>query len=139
MINIAVSATSVESEMLKGWLMSFSLLLGYLRWVSYLRIFAPTRNLLRIIFEICKDMLSFVIVLGFTIVCFSLMFLQFEDERNLRDVIFYVYLLMYAEIGDTEDTFDFSRRSLLVILTFILSVVLLNLLIAIMADSYERV
>ena len=89
------------------------------------------------IYEIAKDMRSFVVVLFLIIFGFSLIFKEFNREESYSDHLFDVYLLLYAQMNTAD--FSLSEKFFLVLVTFILSVMLLNLLIAIMADSFSRV
>lgn len=49
-------------------------LLSWFRALSYLRLFKSTRVLIRLIVEVSKDMVPFMIVLSFSLVGFTLSF-----------------------------------------------------------------
>ncbi len=94
--------------------------------------------MIRIIIEIVKDIRSFLAILTFIIMGSSLIFFQFDDEStSYGDRLLFVYALVYASFDTTG--FSLSQIIYLIIVTVMLSVVLLNLLIAIMTATYERV
>lgn len=90
------------------------------------------------ILEIFIDMSSFVLILlACTIVISLLYFISFEDEEEYRFALIHTYRLVYGD-------FDAEYESGLQWLTFLIGtilcpLVLLNLLIAIMGATYERV
>jgi len=66
----------------------------------------------------------------------SLIFFQFDDDStSYGDRLLFVYGLIYASFDTTG--FSISQIIYLVVVTVMLSVVLLNLLIAIMTETYE--
>jgi hypothetical protein len=78
-----------------------------------------------------------MILLILMLIGFSLVFYQFDRTRDFNYQLLNVYNLLYA-VFDMEG-FSSSEIVIFTIITFFLSVVLLNLLIAIMNGSYERV
>ena len=84
-------------------------------------------------------MRSFTLILGLIIVGFSLIFREFGEgsEENYGTSLLNSYNLLY---GPPDDEGDFFSLPFLFSLTcFIVSVILLNMLIAIMGDSFEKV
>mmetsp|Transcript_15704 Transcript_15704/g.13392 ORF Transcript_15704/g.13392 Transcript_15704/m.13392 type:complete len:99 (+) Transcript_15704:432-728(+) len=78
---ILIITENLEDFIDRAWMVSATIFLGYLRWVAYLRIFRQTRTLIRIITEIVRDMIGFMIVLVFIIFGFSIIFRQFETDN----------------------------------------------------------
>ena len=68
---------------------------------------------------------------------FSLLFYQFNRRRKFTTYLLITFNLIYSN----SDPSDFSASQLVffVIITVLLAVILLNMLIAIMSDTYERV
>lgn len=94
--------------------------------------------MIRVILVILSDMKGFIIIITMIILGFSLIFYEFErDEGNYQSYLLSTYGLLYGNY-DT-DNLDLSATLVLVFILFLLSVVLLNLLIAIMGDSYDKV
>jgi len=133
------SGSSIESEESR-WVTAFALFFGYIKWVSYFTIFDPTRKLVRLITETIKDMRTFLFVLGFIIIGFSFIFVQFqeeEDDETLGDTLLYTYSILYGDY--TFEGIKSFELVFLLVVAFALSVVLMNMLIAIMGDTYGRV
>jgi len=130
---------SIESEE-SQWVTAFALFFGYIKWVSYFTIFDSTRRLVRLITQTVKDMKSFVMVLGFIIVGFSFIFVQFQEndgDETLGDTLLYTYSILYGNYS--FDEIKFPELLFLLLVAFALSVVLMNMLIAIMGDTYGKV
>jgi hypothetical protein len=113
-------------------------LVSWVRSISYLRLFQKTRALIRLIVEVCVDMIPFFIVLlvalmGFTITFYSLQPAPFEFSEALKSN----YRLMFGDFS--PDTYSLSNWILFVISSTFLPLVMLNMLIAIMSDTYARV
>lgn len=87
--------------------------------------------------EILKDMRSFLAIVVFAILGFSVIVYQFDDEIVYSDRLLYTYNLLYAAFD--IDNFNASQVFYLVVITILLSVVFLNLLVAIMSGTFERV
>src|SRR5688572_15224958 len=102
-------------------------------------------NLIQVILTTLADMMGFIIIIALIICGFSLIFLSFarhgesdEDEDNSYGRYLYdAYQVLYGPLGD--EGFSFSQKLLMSFILFLLNVVLLNLLISIMGDSYDKV
>jgi len=120
------------------WLYSITLFLNYTKWIAYSRVFDQFRQLIRMITEIVKDMRSFVMMLGLIIFGFSIIFHQFEEgDISYKDQLLNSYVFLYASFSTAR--FNDSQIVYFVIITMILSVVLLNMLIAIMGNTFGEV
>ncbi|CDW80622.1 wd-40 repeat protein [Stylonychia lemnae] len=123
-----------------------------LRGMSHFRIFSSLRYFINMIIEIIKDMASFSIILVYWIVGFSLMFYLFSFEKeygredsfdidasslNFLDSLQFTYKLSFGDF-DTEE-FTVQQWILFIISTFFIPLVLFNLIIAVMGDTYDRV
>ncbi|CDW88467.1 UNKNOWN [Stylonychia lemnae] len=104
------------------------------------------------IIEIIKDMASFTIILVYWIVGFSLMFYlftfdkdnDFQDSFDIYDQVqMFVNSLQFTymlSFGDFETSgFTAQQWILFIISTFFIPLVLFNLIIAVMGDTYDRV
>ncbi|CDW79294.1 wd-40 repeat protein [Stylonychia lemnae] len=125
-----------------------------LRGMSHLRIFSNLRYLINMIVEIIKDMSSFSILLIYWMIGFNLMFYSFKYQNEMngqenksfnQDIsssVFFTelqqtYKLSFGDF-DTEG-FNGFQWALFVISSFFIPLVLFNLIIAIMGDTYDRV
>jgi len=139
-ITVLVTRGGGENTLSRQWLMTITLFLCYSKWVSFFRIIDQTRNLIRIIIEILQDMKSFIVFLAVSVLGFSLIFYQFDqenEEMEYTDRLLLCYNLIYAgfDIGD----YNSSQVFYLVLVTILLSVIFLNMLVAIMGGTYNRV
>jgi hypothetical protein len=127
----------IEYNLAMQWRATFIILPGYLRLVSYLRLFPVTRNLIEIIRAIVKDMLSFIVVLFLMLIRFSIIIMIFDRDASYDDQLNSTYQLLYSP--PSESISDPSQVLIISLILFLLNVVLLNMLISIMGDSYDKV
>jgi len=129
-----------ENHLGRAWISAIIILLGYLRWASYLRIFKPTRNLIQAIGTIAFDMFSFVVIIVTIIVGSSIVFLVFERDKKFGDYLYFTYSILFANLElNSEAELSPSLKVIMVMISVLLYVLLLNMLISIMAKSYENV
>ncbi|EGD80207.1 hypothetical protein PTSG_10886 [Salpingoeca rosetta] len=139
-----------------GWVhaRAFLALAVYLRWyrlLYYLQPFQSTGPLVRMILVICYDMRYFLLVLGISIVAawtsFRLLLRddsalpveELGDPANGLLLMFNMLLLADFDLATFDGDYVVLLRILFVISMVLVPVVLLNLLIALMSDSYERI
>lgn len=122
----------------------------WFKFLYFLRIFTSFGYLIRMIVEVIKDMRNFFLVLFITIAAFGDSFLALslgnkeESERfttGFTDSLIYTYRMILGDFATDE----FGSMAPVVVLVFFLvctifnMIVMLNLLIAIISDSYARV
>jgi Ion transport protein len=135
---IFMSWAEVEPDSITlKWVRIMSLLMGYSKWVSFFRIHFQTRRLIRTIVEIIKALRGFSLVIILIIFGFTIAFLELSQSRNFSSQFLSVYSLIYANFS--FDSYSTSQINLAVGFTIMLSIVLLNLMIAIMGDTYGKV
>ncbi|EGD77421.1 hypothetical protein PTSG_08519 [Salpingoeca rosetta] len=128
------------------------LVLGVLAGVDMVQEpFQSTGPLVRMILAICFDMRYFLLVLGISIVAgwtsFRLLLLNdntlpvegLGDPANGLLLMFNLLLLADFDLDTFDGDYVVLLRILFVISMVLVPVVLLNLLIALMSDSYERI
>lgn len=86
--------------------------------------------------EVLLDMRSFLFVLIFLCIGFAFIFFQLKPTSSFSTELLYTYNLIYANYDDGPQE---GEVFYFVIFTVLVSVVLLNLLIAIMNETYSRV
>ena len=142
-----------QNLLAQEWLSSLAIMLGYLRWISYLRFFKTTSkslskilvqsilslgNLIEIIVAIIRDMLGFTIVLIFIFIGFALISVEFDEAATpYGDQLYSTFKILFASYDDSQ--YNVSQKLFTSLIVFLLNVVLLNLLISIMGSSYEKV
>mmetsp|Transcript_102001 Transcript_102001/g.140935 ORF Transcript_102001/g.140935 Transcript_102001/m.140935 type:complete len:374 (+) Transcript_102001:574-1695(+) len=128
----------------------------FLLWVKmfyWMRLFGPTAAFLRMIIEIIRDSMQFIVMFFICIFMFSNALFMLNANRDPDDTLFdpdlaapmnsiiYEYLIGLGEFG--VDSYGVKDRSILwtyfVLSTFITQITFMNLLIAIMGDTFDRV
>jgi hypothetical protein len=118
-------------------IIALTFLLMWIKIFNYLAVFKATRYLIKMIFEIVADIKTFLIILFITLfaygqIIFALTGGDFGSELRMS------YGLAYGDLGDYQEM-GMVQYIIFVIFSFFIPLVLLNMLIALMADSYTRV
>lgn len=130
---------SIEDEISQGILIALAVV-SFIRGITYFGIFSATRYMIFLIFEVWKDMISFIILLFYSITAITVIFLSIDYEQT--NGTFYEHLLSSYRLGlgdlDTSgnspvENIIFAGGSL------INTIIMLNLLISIMGDTFDRV
>ena len=87
--------------------------------------------------EVMKDLQAFLILLIYSCIAYSFVFFTLRDEKSLSKALSSAFLL-------TLGSFDFSDFSIMIWIMFLMGtlinlVVMMNLLIAVISDTFERV
>eukprot|EP00050_Salpingoeca_kvevrii_P022764 m.131736 g.131736 ORF g.131736 m.131736 type:complete len:284 (-) comp9818_c0_seq6:189-1040(-) len=145
--------------LLGGWrhlapILGVTVLLKWLGLLYFLQAFSSTGALVRMVLQIAADMRSFLAILGIAVLGLSSAFyallshqtLDTGDENPFRGpghALFYMFNMLLLGAFDTS-TFVFGDYEELAQVLFVggmvfTLIILLNLLIALMSDSYERI
>ena len=84
-----------------------------------------------------RDMFAFIIILVFIIIGFALIFLEFARDNVYGVQVYSTYQVLYGNVP--EDVTTVSQQLFAALILFLLNVVLLNLLISIMGDSFDKI
>lgn len=139
--------TDDDNDLARSWMSTVIILVGYFRWVSYLRVFQPIRNFMEIFGTVIKDMVSFGVIIGFIIIGFSITFVAFgignasETEFGPYGAYLYnAYNSLFGPVGNPDyGSYELSQNIVIAVIAFLLNVILLNLLISIMGESMNNV
>lgn len=93
-------------------------------------------NLIQVFVSVLKDMTAFIMILVLIILGFTLVFLQLDRDVEYGSVLYGTYGVMYGNYDDGE--YSPTQKLFLAFILFLLNVVLLNMLISIMGDSFDR-
>lgn len=135
-----------------AWFVAFAFLFGYLRWISYLRIFKSMSKkiqknvnlmyclfigrIVRMLVQIFLDLRSFFVVLLFLLIGFTLIFyLDSADPFNV--ILLNTYALMFGQVKNYG--YSTAQMVFLIITTVFLSTVLINMIISMMNDTFATV
>ena len=105
-------------------------------------LFKSTRVQLRIVIEIVKDMVPFMLFVFATTLTVSILYTSATPEQSLTDRTFTDFLMhVYRlDFGDFDpDSYSSLEIAIFILAVVIVPLVLLNMLIAIMGDSFDRV
>ena len=105
-------------------------------------LFKSTRVLLRIVIEIVRDMIPFMLFVLVTTVTVSLLFTSATPDGALAgatypDFLLHVYLLDFGDFS--LDDYSALDLAIFILAVLVVPLVLLNMLIAIMGDTFDRV
>lgn len=106
--------------------------------LAYLTVFKPTRYLIKMIFEIIGDITTFLIILFTALIAYAQICYVIDNDGEVDMQVRNSYVLALGELGEYEE-FSFMKFLVFVLFSFFIPLVLLNMLIALMADSYTRV
>jgi WD40 repeat protein len=118
-------------------------LLSWLRGISYFSIIGKTRYLIKLIIEATIDIGSFFVILFYSTVAFALTYQSLHRYNNPEGLEFWDYFLNAFKLNlgelNTEEAQGIMGWILFIIVSIINPVIMLNLLISIMGDTYGRV
>lgn len=119
-----------------GFLLGMIILLNWVRALAFFRIFKRTRYLIRLILEVCIDMVPFAMVLLYTITAFSLLGYS-KKEANIPSEFKTQYMINFGQFDTTtyllKDWMQFYGSSA------INALILMTMIIALMNSTFERV
>lgn len=112
------------------------LMITWMRFVSFFRIFSKTRYLIRVIQEVFKDLIpfTFIMITG----CFAIALL-FYIFNNLDLITSYVDVYLIGFGNSKDEMYIGGEKYIFILATFLVSLLLMNLLISILGDTYNRV
>lgn len=127
------------SDHTKMLIISVITLLSWGRGIGYFRILGATRYLIRMILEVAKDMWAFLLILLILTFVFGILIYSATDKSSftIARALLHAYRINYSDF-DTEE-YDEILGWLFVIATLFNPLIMLNLLIAVMGDTYDRV
>ena len=127
-----------------SFFVSTASILFYTKILLSLRVIDQMRNLIRMIIEVIKDMISFLIIITVYIVAFSIIF--FQDRRAVNDKsidfdnfagdLMEMFYLIFT--GGTTTDYHGVMIPFYVFVTVLQCLILLNLIISIMNNTFDK-
>ena len=120
-----------------SWIVAF---LNLFRGITAFRVFDGTRYYITLIIRALNDIKYFIIIFSYSTFSFGVLFLISRSESvNFQSLWSDTYGLNFGMFIDPEDNADYTMDYIVFIGATVINVVLmLNLLISILGDSYER-
>lgn len=114
------------------------IIFSWTRGISYFRMFDGTRYMVRLLSEVIKDMKVFFIILFYSTLAFTFIFyLRNPDNLSFSEFLTISYRLDLGDFdADYTEAFDWV---IFFLATVINPLIMLNLLISIMGDTYGKV
>lgn len=120
------------------------------RGISYFRIFTKTRYLIRLLQESIANILGYLVFFSYFIVAFSIINLVNDirqgSETNSSEFVqasrvFYIYDTYELALGSffKNQDYDLAQWTVLALVSLILCIIITNIMISIIGDSFEKV
>jgi WD40 repeat protein len=118
--------------------------LYWARAVTYFRISDKTRYLIRMISETFLDIIPFLLIFFSSTVTFALLFYISTDSDHFSSTFVYSYQLNFNDFSGLmpsgySENFSLTFWTIFFLASIMNPIILLNMLIAIMSDTYDRV
>ena len=113
-------------------------MLSWTRGISYFRVVSHTRYMINLITEVLKDVFPFLIISAYSTIAFGyiLMLMAYSTE----DFFSFFTVSYFINLGNFSiPTYNSIQWTCFLIATVINPIVMMNLIIAIMGDTYDRV
>ena len=147
MISCLALYISIESkDMDNSKLLGITNMLCWFRGLSHLRSFESTRIFIYLVVVMIKELKAFIAVMIGGIICFTTTdFIlksagtpdSTDPENHVLDSLWSTFQLTIGEYS--FDDLDYFGQMLFVLEAFFMNIILLNLIIALMSDTYENV
>ena len=114
-------------------------LLNLLRGITIFNLFDGTRFYKDLIFRVIKDIRHFFLLFIYSTLAFGFLFMISREETLRFDSLWEKsYSLNFGEYGSTPDGIYYLEYAVYLCATIINVILMLNLLISILSDSYEK-
>lgn len=123
-------------------------MISFMRGASFFRLFDETRYMIQLLISVVKDVRPFAIVLMYSILSFSIMFMVQDDEfveldndsvpKGYLDYLEYAFIFILGQI-DSSGNKDFFGWIIFIMATVTNITILLNMLIALMGETFNNV
>ena len=113
------------------------IIFSWTRGISYFRMFEGTRYMVRLLSEVINDMQVFFVILSYSTLAFTFVLFLNNDSNSFQFYLTRAYRINLSDFDkDYKDFFDWV---IFFFVTMINPLIMLNLLVSIMANTYKRV
>jgi hypothetical protein len=113
-------------------------LTSWVRGIAYFRIFQKTRYIINLLTEVINDMKAFLCLLVYSTLSFSFLFMVISQNNDFNELLIGNYKLNLGDIGESKH-YNAIEYILLTVVVIINPIIMLNLLISIIGDTFDRV
>ena len=117
-------------------------ILSWVRGITLFRLHSSTRYMIGLLREVVIDIIPFSLVVFYSIIAFSFITLSSQNDRNFDpENFFFIVLKAYLDAigGFDTDSKDLIGNFLIVLTTLFNCIIMMNLLISILGNTYARV
>lgn len=130
---------SVDDNYMSSTLVALTLF-SFIRGISYFSIFSATRYMVFLIYEVWKDMLAFIILLLYSTIAITITFMSIDSNQDKGNFYDYLLISYRIDLGDFDtDQYNDLETVLFVGGSLMNTIIMLNLLISIMSDTFDRI
>ncbi|OMJ69060.1 hypothetical protein SteCoe_33313 [Stentor coeruleus] len=124
------------------FIIAIVLLVSWMRGIAYFRVIKATRYYINLIYEVILDIIPFLMIVLYSTLAFSFIFERVFRDPTKEPFSYFFYLSMSWELN--LGSFSSDEYSTLMYFAFVLHAILnpilmLNLLISVMSNTFERV
>lgn len=133
-----VTLAKSSSEFTEDCLLAIANAVTWLRLIGYLRIFDQTRYMIRMCTEVIKALGPFIVI--FITIITAIILAYYSDSQSVytfKELVVNIYSLSYGQFEIEKDTE--MQKFVFVVATLTITLVMLNLIIALMSDVFVRV
>ncbi|OMJ81722.1 hypothetical protein SteCoe_17773 [Stentor coeruleus] len=121
-------------------LMSLAVLFSALRIISLMRMISITRSMIRMIVEVIKNIIEFLLILFVTTLIVAASFWIIQENMSFTDVLMSSFMINFGQFNIEDASKIKSVEWELFLFTLFLNpLVMMNLLIATMGDTYSNI
>jgi WD40 repeat protein len=124
------------------YILELLLVTSCIRGISYFRIFARTRYLIRLLQESIEGILGYFVFFSYFIIAFSI--INYVNDIKLGktpsqiEEIYQTYELALGSFYKNEE-YDVAQWTVLTLISLILCIIIFNIMISLIGDSFEKV
>jgi hypothetical protein len=127
----------VDSDEDEQFIAALAILFNWLRLMGFLRAFSSLRFYIRIILEITRRSIPFLFIFILFVIAVAYCLMALRDSDEFEEYWQLSYRLAY---GDFEEEYPgHKERTIFLVATILMPLIMLNLLIAIMGDIFSTI
>lgn len=131
-----------SDSFLNDYILELLLVTSCIRGISYFRIFSRTRYLIRLLQESIQSILGYLVFFSYFIIGFSIISyvndLSGVEKFTQIQEIYKTYELTLGSFNKNNN-YDVAQWTILTLISLILCIIIFNIMISLLGDSFEKV